>query len=142
MKILALFTSGAASFVSFPASAQDIPPAQEPPVEAPSAQDGQIASYSDAQIAGFVAASRALGNMPEMAGADEMARREQAEAVLREHGLEPSEYMAIRRAMETDPAVASRVQQAASDTGAQAQTDTGVEPDAREVEPDMNEPEA
>ena len=111
--------TGALALVAMPAFAQDIPPPQEPPEQDRPVAEDRSAMFSDVQIAAFAAASRALGTMTTDPNADVETQRTQAEAVVRENGLDPAEYVAIRRAMETDPAVAVRVQQALAEMNAE-----------------------
>ena len=84
----------------------DPAPADPAPVEqAP-------ASFTDEQVAAFAAASLAMRELRSDTALDEAGREARAAQIVTEHGLDNETFFAMRAAMQNDPGMAARVQQA------------------------------
>lgn len=78
---------------------------------------GSDMAFTDAEIQSFAAAAMKIQNLE----GDETAKQEQAAAIVANAGIDPATFNAIGAAMQSDPAVAERVQLAAGGMEAPAQ---------------------
>lgn len=99
------------------ATAQELPPqAQATPAQdaAPITGEAAAVAFTDAEIASFVEAAIAMraaqAELAGDAGATAETRQAKAMEVLGAAGIAPATYNAIGEAMQSDPALAQRVQ--------------------------------
>ncbi len=82
----------------------------DPAMSAAPGMAADAATYTDAQIDSFAAAALQIQGLQ----GDAATVQQQAGAIVGESGLDPTTFNAISTAMETDPALAQRVQAAAA----------------------------
>ena len=88
-----------------PGPADTMPADPAPAEQAP-------ASFTDEQVEAFAAASLAMRELRSDTALDEAGREARAAQIVTEHGLDNETFFAMRAAMQSDPGMAARVQQA------------------------------
>ena len=127
MKTLNILLAGSAMVLASGAAAQSMEeqtadpattmPAQEAPAQdAPASREQSAdAEFTDTQVKSFAAAVVEIQTL----SGDEAAKQQQAAQIVANSGLDAETFNAIGTAMQTDPALAQRVQLAAAEVQSQ-----------------------
>ncbi|MBX7481552.1 DUF4168 domain-containing protein [Qipengyuania qiaonensis] len=129
MKTLNILFAGSAMVLASGAAAQAMDeqaadtatmPAQEAPAETAPAEPAMgdqaaDATFSDAEVKSFAAAAVEIQALP----GDDATKQQQAAQIVANSGLDAETFNAIGTAMQTDPALAQRVQLAAAELQSQ-----------------------
>src|SRR5262245_32947898 len=111
MKKIALAAAAAISLAAFAGAAWADPAAPAAPAAAPAAQAGASATYTDAQLQAFAAASAEISTIQSQAhgAALNETQLNSIRTTLTQHNLDSATYNAIAARVRTDTALAQRV---------------------------------